>query len=90
MPMLRQAAFSVLIGTAAVIGGAYLYTTYGPRKHRKPVGLATGLLVGQELGALTGFAVGGPAGGVVGAMAGGVAGAAIGHDLVTLDGEATP
>ena len=83
--MLRNTVWSLLIGSAAVVGGTYLYTVYGPRKHRGPAGLATGLLVGQQVGAVAGFALGGPAGVFPGAMAGGVAGAVLGHDLVTPD-----
>lgn len=81
--MFRTTAWSLLVGSAAVVGGAYLYMTYGPRKHRQPVGLAAGLLLGQEVGAVAGFALGGPAGIVPGSMLGGIAGAAIGSDLAT-------
>jgi hypothetical protein len=78
--MYRTAAWSFVLGTAAVAGGAYLYTVYGPRKHRKPVALATGLLVGQQIGAAAGLALGGPIGVLPGSVTGGIAGAILGNE----------
>jgi hypothetical protein len=79
----------LIVGTVAVAGGAYLYTVYGPRKHRQPVALATGLLVGQQVGAAAGFALGGPAGVLPGAVTGGIAGAIFGNDCATREGAPT-
>jgi hypothetical protein len=76
-------ALNVAIGTAAVLGGAYLYAVHGPRKHRPALGLSTGLLVGQQYGALAGLVIGGPGGAVVGSVAGGIVGAVVGHDAAT-------
>jgi hypothetical protein len=77
---LRSAAWSALASTATVVGGAYLYSVYGPRKNRGPLGLAAGLLVGQQIGAMAGWALAGPAGLLTGSMTGGIAGAVLGHD----------
>jgi hypothetical protein len=81
--VLRSAALSTLAGTAAVVGGAYLYAVYGPRRSRVVVGHVTGMMVGQHIGAIAGWALAGPAGLLTGSMAGGVAGAVIGDDLAT-------
>lgn len=81
--LIRSAAWSFLIGTAAVVGGVYLYSVYGPRKHRPTVGLAAGLMLGQQVGAVTGLALGGPAGLLPGSTIGGIAGAVLGHDVAT-------
>ncbi len=86
MHIARTAAWPFLFSTAAVVGGVYLYTVYGPRKHRQPAGLAGGLLVGQQVGGLTGFALAGPPGIVPGATVGGIVGAVLGHDVATPDG----
>jgi hypothetical protein len=83
MPFMQGIAASALIGTAAVLGGAYLYVKNGPRRHRASVGLSTGLVVGQQYGALAGLAVAGPGGALVGSMAGGIVGAVVGHDAAT-------
>jgi hypothetical protein len=83
MPWFQTAAFNVLVGTAAVLGGAYLYAKNGPRRHRPALGLSTGLLVGQQYGALAGLAIGGPGGAIVGSVAGGIVGAVVGHDSAT-------
>lgn len=84
--VVRSATWSALVGTAALAGGAYLYAVNGPRKNRGPLGLATGLLVGQQIGALAGWALAGPAGLLPGSMTGGVAGAVLGHDFATPGG----
>ena len=83
--LIRSAAWSFLIGSAAVVGGVYLYSVYGPRKHRAPLGLASGLMLGQQVGAVAGYALGGPAGLLPGTTLGGIAGAVLGHDLTTSD-----
>ena len=85
----RSVAFNVLLGTAAVLGGAWLYAKKGPRRHRPALGLSTGLLVGQQYGALTGLALGGPGGLLIGSVAGGIVGAVVGHDAATDGTEAT-
>jgi hypothetical protein len=82
---MRTAAWSALVGTATVLGGTYLYATYGPRKNRGPLGLAAGMLVGQQIGAIAGWALAGPAGLLPGSMTGGIAGAVLGHDVATPD-----
>ena len=83
--MMIRSAWPFLLGTAAVVGGVYLYSVYGPRKHRQPLGLATGLLLGPQVGAVTGYALGGPMGLLPGSTVGAIAGAVIGHDLTTPD-----
>ena len=83
--LVRSAAWSFLFGTAAIVGGVYLYSVYGPRKHRAPLGLASGMLLGQHLGAVAGYALGGPVGLLPGSTLGGIAGAVLGHDLTTSD-----
>ena len=76
---------SFLIRTAAVVGGVILYTKYGPRKHRAIVGLASGLVVGQQYGTLAGLAIAGPLGGAIGSVAGAATGAVLGHGLAVGD-----
>ena len=80
--MWRYAVTNVLIGSAALVGGVYLYSVYGPKRHRLPLGLSAGLLLGQQYGAMTGLAVAGPGGAMVGAVAGGIAGAVVGHEAM--------
>ncbi len=81
MSVYQRAAWSFALGTAAVIGGTWLYVTYGPRKHRKPAALAAGLVLGQQVGAVAGLALAGPAGFLPGSAVGAIAGAVLGTDL---------
>lgn len=77
--MYRMGLWNVAIGVAAVAGGLWLYSRYGPRRHRTAVALSAGTTLGHEVGALAGLAIG-PVAVLPATVAGAVAGALIARE----------
>lgn len=76
---MSRSLLTLIIGTAAIIGGLYLYKKYGG-KRRNLIAHGAGMALGHEVGGTAGQAIGGPIGAIVGGAVGAAAGVVAAHD----------